>query len=145
MILGFTSLFDGKPLNFIEKISRAIKLHTLREDVHERWNDSRTIQFCTGVRTKKYKEHFSKPCTGTQLVKLILPKNNFTPYITDLQIVVNGKPLNPLMNQVFIKNDGFSEWTDFMKWFFFEKKKGKWVQTRTEWTGKIIHWTELRY
>ena len=145
MILGFTKAFDGKQLNFIEKISSGIKKHTLREDVHGRWREGRVIQFATGVRTKQYKEHFQKPCTWVQSVKLVLPQSEYPPYIADLNIFIDGVLLNPLRNQEFSRNDGFTAELDFLKWFFFEKKNGEWKQVRTSWSGRMIHWTDINY
>ena len=145
MILGFKTIHEGKPTDFIQKIEAGTKIHTLREDIHDRWKAGRKVQFCTGVRTKKYKEHFTKVCTGIQNVKLVFPLTKDQPYAADLNIYINGELLNPLENHAFIMNDGFTSEIDFLRWFFYEKKKGKWKQRTDSWSGKIIHWTKTTY
>ena len=145
MILGFMSKFDGQPTDFIQKISDDIKLHTMREDIHKRWKAGRTIQFCTGVRTKQFKQHLEKPCTSIQEVEMKLEKGADLYSLFSVNIFIDGKLHNPLLNQEFARNDGFKDERDFMKWFFFEKRKGKWKQVRTKWTGRLIHWTDLKY
>ena len=149
MVLGFTQTYDGKPTNFIEKIGDNIKIHTLREDKNDRWKQGRLIQFSTGVRTKKYKQHYEKVCTGIQNVHITLPFTKIIPFAADMNIYINGELLNPLENHSFILNDGFTNELDFMRWFFYEKKKNRgkitWKQKTDTWRGKIIHWTQLRY
>jgi len=145
MILGISTVFDGEKTYFLERIASGEKKHTLREDKHWRWKIGRIIQFSTGVRTKQFKEHFQKPCTLVQSVKLILKETDQPPYLADLNIFIDGKLLNPLSNQEFVRNDGFTAELNFLRWFFFEKKAGKWKQVRTQWTGRIIHWTDTAY
>ena len=145
MLLGLTTSFDGEKTNFLERIESGEKKHTLREDIHWRWKAGRIIQFSTGVRTKQFKEHFQKPCLLVQSVKLVLNESELPPYLADLNIFVDGRLLNPLVNPEFVRNDGFTNELNFLRWFFFEKKSGKWKQVRTVWTGRIIHWTDLKY
>jgi len=145
MLLGFKTEFDKKPTDFISKIERGHKLHTMREDIHKRWKVGMSIQFCTGVRTKYFKKYFEKQCSGIQEVRMTLEAGNDLWAIQSVNIFVDGKLYNPLLNQQFARNDGFTDQRDFLKWFFFEKKKGKWKQVRTEWSGRLIHWTDLRY
>ena len=145
MLLGFKAEFDGKPTGFLTKIEDGFKLHTMREDTYKRWKAGMTIQFSTGVRTKQFKEHFRKPCTAIQEIKMTLEKGSDLWAIQSVNIFVDGKLHNPLLNQQFARNDGFTDQRDFLKWFFFEKKNGKWKQVRTSWKGRLIHWTDLRY
>lgn len=47
MILGF------KP-QFVQPIIDRTKIHTIREDKHNRWVPGKVIHMATGVRTKSY-------------------------------------------------------------------------------------------
>ncbi len=47
MVLGFKERFVGRILS-------GVKIHTIREDGHNRWRVGRRIEFATGVRTKNY-------------------------------------------------------------------------------------------
>ncbi len=145
MLLGFKSEFDGKQTGFISKIERDIKLHSMRPDKHKRWRAGLQIQFCTGVRTKQYKKYFEKPCISVQEVVMTLEKGADLWAIQSVNIFIDGILYNPLLNQQFARNDGFTDQRDFLKWFFFEKKKKKWKQVRTKWKGRLIHWTDLKY
>jgi hypothetical protein len=145
MVLGFMDEFDGEKMDFIPKISAGIKKHTLREDLSNRWNASRFIQFCTGVRSRKYKEHFTKKCTRVERVEMTLELGATVYSLRDVNIFIDGKLLSPLCNLEFVCNDGFADERVFMKWFFFKKVGGTWQQVRTRWSGKIIHWTDIKY
>jgi hypothetical protein len=154
MILGFKQQFPWKePTNFREKIllptkPRLIaygdaeswypKIHTMREDLHNRWKPGMSIQMV--YRGPKYSilDHFNKGipelevCTGVQQI------------VIKWKIITSAKgsvrmPLFFIDGRLFTDfdklaaNDGFDSWQQFCHWF-----KG-------DFTGKIIHWTDFRY
>ena len=64
MILSFKPQFN-------DKIIKGIKIHTIREDKHNRWKPGRTIQFANGIRTKNYKQFFEGECKSIQPIKIL--------------------------------------------------------------------------
>ena len=136
MILGFKEMFpDGNPTDFIPKAAAGIKKHSLREDVHDRWKEGVMIDFATGVRSKKYKCHFRKRCTGIQRIE-IRYQNKDSSYptvrIDGAQFVYYNRK-DWIVLQELAKNDGFKDFDAFCRWF------------NRDFKGKIIHWTALRY
>lgn len=117
MVLGFKK-------QFVKKIKDGSKIHTIRVDKHNRWKEGSTIHFATGVRTKKYKQFIGGQCLGVQKI-----------YIDNEQTVVSvdGQRLTFAGIERLAKNDGFDSVEDFFKWF------------GDNFSGKIIHWTALKY
>ena len=79
MILGFNKRFP-------QPIHDKIKIHTIREDKHNRWKAGRIIHMATGVRTKHYYCFNQEICTGTQIIEIAntpeyLKKTNYSPTI----------------------------------------------------------------
>jgi hypothetical protein len=139
MILSF------KP-QFVKPIVFKIKIHTIRVDKHNRWHAGRTIQMATGVRTKKYHNFntntgIGEVCTGVQNIYIYWRGTTIIIFI-GTQIFVNfntagswadfnGNGYNNLLT--LAQNDGFHGIEDFIQWF------------STNFYGKIIHWTDLKY
>ena len=117
MILGFNPRFP-------EKIKKGIKVHTIREDKHNRWKAGMKIHFATGVRTKNYNQFMEGVCTGIQQI-IIKPKQAF--------ILIDNHILDEEEIKILAKNDGFDNTEGFWKWF------------NKDFSGKIIHWTDCRY
>lgn len=129
MILSFKN-------RFVEPILRGTKIHTIREDKHNRWKPGKVIHAATDIRTKKYNQFFSGVCESVQSFE-----------IKYLEVEFKGKKY--LMPQIWIdhkyfdfigdithklaSNDGFESMTGFLDWF------GK------DFKGKIIHWTKFKY
>lgn len=127
MILGFKK-------QFVPKILDGSKIHTIREDKHDRWKAGRTAHMATGVRTKDYHQFDQQECTGTQKIEIIHYKpHEIRPFGGCPKVFVDGRelPLNEV--DTIAKNDGFDGLSDFCDWF------------NKDFSGKIIHWTELRY
>ena len=122
MILGFTETFpDKSPTNFIQKIEFGVKNHSLREDKHDRWKEGMKIEIATGVRSKNYKCHFYKICTGTQQIEIkYLNKCSDYPivYIDKVKFVYYNKIDLEVLQQL-AKNDGFNDFDHFCQWFIF--------------------------
>jgi hypothetical protein len=146
MTLGFKTTFtDGTPTHFVEKIMASVpkfkfayqafepKIHSLREDPHNRWKKDAHIHMATGVRSNYYKQFNEgiaelEKCKSTQRIFMTL---DFA-----LEITVDGKYLHFDEVQLLIKNDGLN-YNQFVKWFF--------PDGMGEWSGKIIHWTDFKY
>jgi hypothetical protein len=64
MVLGFNP-------RFVPKILDGTKIHTIRQDPHNRWVPGRTMHQATGVRTKNYHCFAEKVCTGVQSIEII--------------------------------------------------------------------------
>ncbi len=159
MILGFKEYFDTKktqPTYFREKIlindsELALfiipdhpdfipKLHTIREDKHNRWKPGMSIQMV--YRGPKYsiKSHFNKgidelqKCKSTQKIEIrwfFYNDKRHQVKTSVMSVKIDGKDFYDINR--LAANDGFSSKEEFMN--YFNKK----------FTGKILHWTDLRY
>ena len=133
MVLSFNQ-------NFPEKIVAGTKIHTIREDRHNRWKAGRSIQMSILVRTSKQRKFADRVCTGVQTIKITYIDNRGA-----VRVEVDGKQLgiwhryipeksvNPEAIEKLATNDGFSCVEEFLKWF------------QRDFEGKIVHWTEFRY
>lgn len=117
MILGFKK-------QFVPKILDGTKIHTIREDKHNRWKAGQLINFATGVRTKDYKEFKKGKCVSVQ--KIYIDSESCT-------ISVDGRWLKKDEMEKLTFNDGFVTWEHLFMWF------------RDGFSGKIIHWTAYKY
>ena len=130
MILGFLKGFnvDGKrkQTNFEEKIKNGVKLHTIRWDDKNRWVKGRKIHFATGARSSNYNCFKEGICTGIQKIEIQADRSIF---IDGISLVFDSDI------EYLADNDGFDFVDDF--WWWFDQYK--------PFTGKIIHWTDLRY
>lgn len=157
MILSFKKKFDnGDPTYFKEKIlastgqhnehSDRPKLHTIREDSHDRWKLGMLIHPAYGVRTKNY-EQFTETLQCHSLQEI-----EFKWKITDDEkycaVFIDGvfygdstwsQAYHPAFCTnysglgILASNDGFDGIFDMFDWF------------NKDFTGKIIHWTNLKY
>ena len=134
MVLSFNQ-------NFPEKILNGTKIHTLREDQHNRWKAGRSIQMSILVRTSKQRKFADKECTGVQTINILYVNNR-----GEVHFIIDGnkllgiwhrfipeKSVNPEAIEVLARNDGFESVEGFLKWFV------------RDFEGKIVHWTEFRY
>lgn len=106
------------------------KKHTIREDKPDRWKAGNKIHFVINNRTKN-RFQFAPviPVISTQTIRIECP----TEYLNDQKIYVDDKLLNLEQMQKLAYNDGFENLAAFQLWF------------NTDFTGKIIHWTNLKY
>ena len=162
MILGFMQKFPWKePTNFREKILAGVKnptwpvyrgnikvfdphpnivivnnpkIHTIREDKHNRWKPGRKIEMV--YRGPKYSilDHFNKgipeleKCVSVQKIEMRIPKGCLL-----VNVAIDGRFLGLGEIELLSRNDGFDDINDFFEWF------------NKDFTGKIIHWTNHRY
>lgn len=131
MILNFMKTFNVngkiKPTNFLQKIEKGIKIHTVRSDVKNRWHVGRNIHFSTGSRSSNYNCFKKGICRSTQSIEIN--------YYTKHSIVIDSHHLDESEIEEFAINDGFDSIEDFWAWFDQYKC----------FSGKIIHWTSKFY
>lgn len=169
MICGFKQKFPwGEPTNFREKILMSVidapaiiiddvvlsgkipglghlhaKLHTIRAG--NRWKAGDRIHMAYGVRTKNY-QCFNEGIPELETVKSVqsIEIIHYTVHMKPLEIMgfkggssrfivmkIDGKYYGGY-RQVAI-NDGFEDVDQFYKWF------------KKDFSGQILHWTDLRY
>lgn len=134
MILNF------KP-QFPNKILECTKIHTIREDKHNRWRADRTIHFTVNARTKQQNCFLLRKCTSVQNIYIYWCDTTVTIVIDNICLCVfnvaashseyNNNGYNNLKTLAI--NDGFDNVTEFLCWF------------NKDFEGKIIHWTNGRY
>lgn len=111
------------------------KLHTIREDPHNRWRPGMKIHPVINNRTKdRFQFAPTLECTGTQEIWIRQsPMGERYANIKDPAVKSGWRVIrNEEFAQLAI-NDGFPSVEAFFRWF------GK------DFKGKIIHWTDLRY
>ena len=161
MILSFKTQINGTPTYFVEKILNCIslkslseenlsqyflhtglgahrstpKLHTIRTDEKKRWKKGVLIDFFINARQKNMFRFAPRiPVVSTQRVFMTyLPQTG-----NGFQLSINGKQLWNYQIKELALNDGFEKVEDFEDYFIAQMKYD-------EYSGKIIHWTDLRY
>lgn len=116
------------------------KIHTIREDKKDRWKAGTKIDFFINCRQKNmFRFAPVLPVVSVQKVEikwipLTIPSGEKRPWVR-----IDGKSIFTIehfiteeMNQL-AKNDGFDTVEDFFAYF------------NEDFTGKIIHWTDLKY
>lgn len=137
MRLNFKRTFPfdrERPTNFREKIMTGQKKHTLREDPKERWRIGMRIDFTEGSRFKP--DIFCNDFLhGKQRITM-----RYNAETDMLFIRVGSFALDSETMEKFIKNDGFDDVRDFIRWFFtgdcFELDGYK------HWDGFCLHFTK---
>ncbi len=132
MVLGFKERFK-KP------IIDGDKIHTIRLDKGGRWKEGNSIQFATGVRTPNYNEFTTGVCFGTQEIEFKWKSYNKGKVNESwgVQVFIDGVDvtIGDIIDQL-CNNDGFKDRKEFFEWDAWHK---------TNFKGKIIHWTNFRY
>lgn len=173
MILGFKQHYPwGDPTFFREKILVGVdrlptvgvaplpkkedfnsKIHTMREDKHDRWKAGMSIQMVYRGKNYSILDEFNKgipelsKCISTQ--SIILYFSEYAGQTKMVSIYIDGRLywVGQVTNtggnscsredrkliETLAINDGFKSSIEFFKWF------------NKDWTGKIIHWTDLKY
>jgi len=123
MVLGFNRKFIGPIMN-------GTKIHTIREDKNNRWKPANTIHMAVGVRTKNYTQFALHNCISVQTIEI----RRFHGVALSFSTIKIGN--NYIWQGDWLKiarNDGFETLEEFFDWF------------DKDFTGKIIHWTTLKY
>lgn len=169
MTLGFSTQINGKPNYFPQKILKGLpigkweksaslsyfgdstlapyltsseydkanpKLHTIRKDEHNRWKAGMDIHFVINNRTEnRFQFAPVVKCVSVQRLKIEYnPSNSIYPHVN--VIVFESGSYTFLSEKSILKlaiNDGFDSVEDFFAYF------------NTDFKGKIIHWTDLKY
>jgi len=134
MVIGF------KP-QFVEPILKGIKKHTFREDKKQRWKPGMIMHQATGVRTKNYNCFYRPTLINIQKITITWIGTSVIIFIDDdLKVDFNTAANWSFYNnngfdflETLAKNDGFSSVENFLEWF------------NTNFNGKILHWTDLKY
>ncbi len=163
MTLAFSQQIGGKPTNFVEKIWFGLiqfnqildrkdmefhlkkcgekellwseidkitpKLHTIREDKGNRWKEGMLMHMVIGNRTPN-RFQFA-PLVEVTRIQVIDIDNLF---LEKKLVSIDGRALEEDEIRILALNDGFDHLDDF--WDFF---KG------SLFSGKLIHWTKLKY
>jgi hypothetical protein len=118
------------------------KLHSIREDAAERWPPkTNRIHHVYDNRTPKRKCFAETPCLSTQRLIImykgeVVEEQQYQYVDTSMikpRVFIDGRIMETEQIDLLARNDGFDSTEDFFKWF------------STDFTGKIIHWTKLRY
>lgn len=103
------------------------KLHTIREDAHDRWKAGNYIHFVINNRTaERFQFAPVVKCISTQSIKI---KHT----AAKIHVIVDNKILNQSEAETLAINDGFETLEDFFKYF------------NKSFSGKLIHWTDKKY
>lgn len=139
---GNTNGFGYEEIHIYEKI------HTIREDKTNRWKKGNTINFYIGARTvDMFNFAPDVECKSTQKIRIKVIENPIVDIVSyTLEHKLNGetykKAFSVYVDDYFLDtetlkdlahNDGFESLEDFFEWF------------NEDFTGKIIHWTDLKY
>lgn len=177
MILPFSTQLNGKPTYFVERIHKGIreglktaitfktknfsyqfymdcepKLHTIREDLKDRWKPGTKIDFFINCRQKDmFRFAPVIPLVSTQKIEFIWKDNtkNLTclgmSYDKTCTIMIDNRFFGDVLLHkgsivsasdnlpAFAQNDGFDTLQDLLGYF------------NKNFTGKIIHWTNFKY
>lgn len=108
------------------------KIHTIREDKNDRWQVGKKIDFFINCRQKDmFRFAPVLPVVSVQKVEIVYDKifgKNLFP-----DVLIDNVRLHPMKLDELARNDGFDTIEDFFAYF------------NEDFTGKIIHWTDLRY
>lgn len=104
----------------------APKIHTIREDPHNRWKVGMKIHPVIGNRTPN-RFQFAPTLTCTCADKIwITPDARF-------RVILDGHILTDQEIHTLALNDGFESVKQFFQWF------------NEPFVGKLIHWTDFKY
>lgn len=170
MTLAFKQEINGKPTMFIEKIWQSLlrdnvemninefevtfkkclpligkmkvgeyyqKKHTIRKDTKRRWKEGMDIHMVINNRTK---DRFQfAPVLKVKSIQRVFMTYAYNDLI---QISVDGTELfGHDQRLIFAKNDGFDTWEDFFNWFYPIIMN----DPKEQFSGILIHWTDLEY
>jgi len=126
--LKYKRLGYNKSQELINKIvSVKPKRHTIRRDSKKRWKLGNLIHFY--IDTRSPLQYLFAPvidCISTQTIFI-------TPNSEIFRVNIDGRWITDAELKILSVNDGFDSVDDFFEWF------------NEDFTGKIIHWTDLKY
>lgn len=134
--------------NFVAKDKLPSKLHTIREDKNDRWKPGVMIDFFINARQKNMFRFAPRiPVVSTQEIFMTERGGNL-----EISIAKEGSYIGSDDKYIYWEtkeqlaiNDGFDSYEAFQRYFIeriYENEK----KTGNKWfSGKIIHWTDLKY
>ena len=128
----YYSLIDNKePLIFGLKP----KIHTIRQDKKKRFKPGVNLQLVIFPYQKGKRLQFAPTivCTSTQKIIIKYFYNGKTEQFDLPTVLIDGKEIKGKQLLALANNDGFDTVEDFFAYF------------KTDFTGKIIHWTNFKY
>ncbi|MEJ7644309.1 MAG: hypothetical protein WKF87_06920 [Chryseolinea sp.] len=146
MLIDYTLAFKtNEDLAAYEEMSPTltVKIHTIRADNSDRWHGGMKIHHCYHNRTPNRCCFLENECERTQRIQIIfkgMPIIAVNSRGKDVKVgirtlvIVDGLVMNEEQVETIAKNDGFDSTAKLFEWF--ENK---------DFTGKILHWTKLRY
>ena len=134
MTLAFSEHLNGKPTHFVEKILKSEKIHTIRQDMYNRWKADNLIHFVINNRTpERFQFAPIIKCKSVQSIKIRYIYDARTDAFTIPYVSIDEKILSNEEVKKLALNDGFESVKDFFKYFKYDFK------------GKLIHWTDFKY
>ncbi|MDO3641955.1 hypothetical protein [Mucilaginibacter sp. L3T2-6] len=139
LLRDYPLLVDER-LRFIDTYRTAIenykpKGHTIRRDEHNRWRAGMDIHPVINNRTRN-RFQFAPviKCVRVQDYRIgYFPEENYPCPLNNIHVYIDGNVLSDAAVKQLAINDGFDTVADFFAYF------------NTDFTGKIIHWTDLKY
>lgn len=167
MQLNFTTHIKGKPNYFVQKIWEGLssyysiaemikehylnsyywvsfeektnaggkKIHTIREDKNNRFKPGLNLHLVVFPYQKGKRLQFTPiiKCISTQQIIIKYFYNGKTEQFDLPTVLIDGKEIKGKQLLALSNNDGFDTVEDFFAYF------------KTDFTGKIIHWTNFKY
>jgi hypothetical protein len=127
------------PMSEYDQMMIDAKIHTFREDPNDRWKVGMKIHPVINNRTKnRFQFAPVVKCVSVQKIEITEMLMTQTAFCTVcngkiFKVEIDGRTLHTKEVERLAKNDGFDSVEDFFSWF------------NKDFTGKIIHWTDLKY
>jgi hypothetical protein len=144
----FGRQWDGCSAAASGQICTDTKLHTIRAG--QRWKAGDTIHLCVNARSKNYFQFAPvMKVVSVQKIEIEYTREDVFPTIFLDNIGQRYKhvyfyPFNRTSLDTLAKNDGFKDFEEFAA--FFAPLRYKFARKGyKDFTGQIIHWTDLKY
>lgn len=167
MTLAFSQKLNNKPTFFVEKIWQSLlrdgvemnaveftekftevlpligkakigdfpqKKHTIRKDTNNKWKAGNKIHFVINNRTKnRFQFAPIVQCVSTQKITITYNEKICEKHSSEPAVFIDDKIVDYKTIEALAINDGFDNESEFFNYF------------KEDFTGKIIHWTPLKY
>lgn len=132
---GYLTGLENRKYNFhIDAVDFRPKLHSFRKDEKNLWKAGNKIHPVIHNRTpKRFQFAPTVNCVSTQAVEIVWNYNNLAKKEKHPGVFIDGKEIDFETLVRLAVNDGFKNIVEFFTYF------------NTNFTGKIIHWTNLKY
>lgn len=131
----YYEIFEDSPFDYTQPFRP--KIQTIRDDVHNRWNSSRMIDYY--INNQRPNMFQFAPRVKVQRVQKVFMSYKYNDLI---EISVGSKYLFGYAERLeFAFNDGFDTWEDFFDYWYPRIQKAP----NQFYKGKLIQWTGFRY